>query len=137
MYGYTLQDWITIRGATSVSSITQGEQGWMGFAPYQDIVFWLDVREITLGGATSINMNFETAPTKDDILFMPMLTSFAMAVTNPTPTVKPVLLSSSTPLIPLARWARWRLSVVGTATSSWDVTFRILCAANAVSVVNG
>jgi hypothetical protein len=134
MYGYTLQDWITIRGATSVTSITQGEQGWMGFAPYQDIVFWLDCREVSVSGATSININYETAPTKDDVLFTGMVAT--AAISAGTPAVTKVLLAQN-PTCPLSRWVRWRLSVVGTPTSSWDVTFRILCSVNAVSVVNG
>lgn len=136
MYGYTLQDWITIRGATTVTSIIQGEQDWMGFAPYQDIVFWLDVREATLGGATHLVMNYETSPTKDDSLFQAMTTGPNIDAVVGTPTVTKVLLAQN-PTVPLARWVRWRISVSGTASSSWDATFRILCSANAVSVVGG
>jgi len=135
MYGYTLQDWITIRGATSVTSITQGEQGWMGFAPYQDIVFWLDIREVTPGGATNILMNFETAPTKDDVLFTGM-TSSGVVMAAGAPIVTKILLAQN-PTCPLSRWVRWRINASSTPTSSWDATFRILCSANAVSVVNG
>ncbi len=134
MYGYTLQDWITIRGGTTVTSITQGEQDWMGFAPYQDLVLWLDLREVTLGGATNLIFNYETAPTKDDILFTPMVSGPTITTVPASPTVTKVLLSQN-PTVPLARWVRWRISVTGTATSSWDATFRILCAANACSVM--
>lgn len=50
------------------------------------------------------------------------------------PTVTKVLLSQN-PTCPLARWVRWNLSVVGTATASWDMTFRILAACNAVGQI--
>ena len=55
MFGYVLQDWITIRGTTGAGGnafggagdIIQGESTWMGFSSFQDIVIWLDVREAT------------------------------------------------------------------------------------------
>ena len=133
MYGYILQDWITIRGNSSITSIAQSEPDWLGLAPYQDLVLWLDCRELTLGGATAINMNYETAPTKDDSLFIAMTSAFAVTAAT-TPTVTKILLAQN-PTVPLGRWVRWKLTVSGTATSSWDATFRVLCCANAVGAV--
>lgn len=136
MYGYVLQDWITIRGAQTITSVIQSEQDWLGFSAYQDIVFWLDVRELTLGGYGSLSMNYETAPTKDDVLFTNMVSAVSMSA-GATPTVTKVLLSQN-PTVPLARWVRWRISASGGSPSgAWDVTFRILCAANAVSMQAG
>jgi hypothetical protein len=135
MYGYVLQDWITIRGAAGTNtSITQGEQSWMGFAPYQDIVFWLEVREVTLASATNVTVNYETAPSKDESLFLPMVTGVAVTAALATPAVTKVILAQN-PTVPLARWVRWKLNLTGTASASWDMTFRVLCAANAISVV--
>lgn len=130
MYGYVLQDWITIRGNSTITSIVQGENDWMGLAPYEDIVFWLDCREITASSGTLV-MNYETSPTKDENLFAGMVSGVTMSAST-TPTITKVLLSQN-PTVPLARWVRWRISVSG-ATAAWDTTFRILCAANAVSL---
>src|SRR4051794_20544573 len=118
MYGYILQDWITIRGNSAITTITQSEPDWLGLAAYQDIVFWLDCRELTLGGATNIQMNYETSPTKDDSLFVAMTAASNIAAAT-TPAVTKILLSQN-PTVPLGRWVRWRLSVSGAATSSWD-----------------
>lgn len=134
MYSVVVQDWVTIRGASSVTSITQGENGWIGTAAYEDIVFWLDVREVSLSGATSVNVNYQTSPLKDDYLFTNMMSGVAITAALTTPTVTKVLLSQN-PTCPLARWVRWNLSVVGTATASWDMTFRILAACNAVGQI--
>ena len=39
MYGFLLQDWITIRGSNSpLVSVTQSESNWASLQPYQDIV---------------------------------------------------------------------------------------------------
>ena len=134
MYGYVLQDWITIRGALTgaATSIVQGETGWLGLAAYQDIVFWLDVREFTLGGATNLTMTYETAPSKDDILFQAMATAVNLT-TSPNPTVTKIILAQN-PTVPLGRWVRWKLSTSNATTSTWDATFRILCCANAVGL---
>jgi hypothetical protein len=137
MYGYILQDWITIRGNTTVTSIGQSESGWLGLAPFQDIVLWLDVREFSVGGATSLLMHYETAPTKDESLFTDMVTPVTVAL-SASPIVPTKILLAQNPTVPLGRWVRWRLTLNGTATSAWDATFRILACCNAVgAVANG
>jgi hypothetical protein len=78
VYGYLLQDWTTIRGSTlalNPAGIVQSESDWMSFQPYQDIVFWTDVKSISLGGLTNIALDYETAPAKDDLLFRRMKTA--------------------------------------------------------------
>src|SRR5215469_918398 len=101
MYSVVLQDWVTIRGGSTVTSITQGENGWVGTAAYEDIVFWLDVREVTASAGT-ITMNYQTAPLKDESLFTNMIAGVTMAVTTPPLTANKVLLSQN-PTCPLAR----------------------------------
>jgi hypothetical protein len=64
MHAFMLQDWITIRG--SVTTITQGEDGWLDLTAYQDLVFWVDCREVT---GTTPAISFQTSPTKDESLF--------------------------------------------------------------------
>lgn len=132
MYSVVLQDWVTIRGGSGVTSITQGENGWVGTAAYEDIIFWLDVREVTSSTGT-ITMNYQTAPLKDEALFTNMIAGVTMAVTTPPLTPSKVILSQG-PLCPLARWVRWNISQAG-ATGTWDVTFRIIAACNAVSQI--
>jgi hypothetical protein len=134
MYGFILQDWVTIRGNQTITSITQGENGWLGLAPFQDIVVWLDVRALTLGGLTNIVMNYETAPIKDESLFTAMTAGINMAA-GTTPTITKILLSQN-PTVPLGRWARWHLTTSGTATSVWDATFRIAVCCNAAAVAS-
>ena len=133
MYGYTIQDWITIRGNSTITTINQAESDWIGFSAFEDIVFWLDVRELTLGGATNVTVNYQTSPTKDDVLFVNMTAGPALTALPTIPTITKVLLAQN-PTVPLARWVRWQLDVTGVASSTWDLTFRILAAANAVSM---
>ncbi len=138
MYSVVLQDWVTIRGGTTVTSVTQGENGWVGTAAYEDIVFWLDVREFTTGGATNLQMNFQTAPLKEDTLFTNMVAAVNLQLNVPgtTPIVPVKVLLSQNPTVPLARWVRWSLAPNGgTVTSAWDATFRILAACNAVGQI--
>jgi hypothetical protein len=146
MYGYVLQDWITIRGTTGAGGntfggagdILQGESTWMGLSSFQDIVIWLDVREATLP-TSGLTWAFETAPSKDNNLFVSMPTAGAgFNITSLTPGVQlplgalPRSILASTPGVPLATWLRWRLSPINATAQTWDATFRILVAANRV-----
>jgi hypothetical protein len=118
MHSFILQDWTTIRGG--VTTVTQGEDGWLDLSPYQDVVFWIDVREAT---STPL-IQFQTSPTKDDSLFTPMLSAAQTLTAATTPLVKAALLASAN--VPVARFVRWQIN--GTVT--WDATFRVLVAAN-------
>ena len=128
MYGYVLQDWITIKGTTTTTLI-QNESDWLGFSSFQDIVFWCDIRGIT----TTVTMLLQTAPTKDDILFQTLSNCTLTVTTVATPyTVTGVLPKSilaANPAVPLSTWVRWSLTPVA---ATWDITFRILASANRV-----
>lgn len=120
MHTFILQDWTTIRGG--VTTVTQGESGWLDLTPYQDLVFWVDCREIS--GSPSITL--QTSPAKDEALFMPIVASFSLTA-SATPAVKTALMSASTSTNPpIARYLRWQLN----GTPTWDTTFRVLVAAN-------
>ncbi len=121
MHSYILQDWTTIRAA--VTSVTQGESGWLDLAPYQDISFWIDVREFS--GSSTPNIVFQTAPIKEDGLFQAMATVALNSVTNPT---KVLLFNAATPL---ARYVRWQLTG---PSGTWDATFRVLATCNALGL---
>src|SRR5438105_1472522 len=118
MHTFILQDYTTIRGATS-TTVTQNESGWLDLSQFQDVIAWVDVRELT----TSATLKIQTSPVKDEIMFQDMY-SAAAAVGVVAPPIK-VLMSAAS--VPLARYVRWQL-VGGAAT--WDLTFRILIAAN-------
>ncbi len=80
MISFVLQDWITVRGDVSVSEIAQGEHEVLGVAPFQDVVFWLEIRAVTNGGANApaVNITYETSPSKDEQLYVPMVAAFDM-----------------------------------------------------------
>src|SRR5436309_367326 len=127
MHSFILQDWITLRGASQnpAVAIPQTEQTWLDLTPYQDVFFWLDAREVS---GTTPAITFEPSPTSDDSLFQPMISQTALAPA--TPLLLKVLLASAT--TPLATWVRWKLSPVSGSAGPWDVTFRVLVAANMV-----
>jgi len=131
MYGYVLQDWITVKG-TNNNVFNQSESDWLGFSSFQDIAFWVDVREVAVAG---IVMNFQTCPTKDDVLFQTMTgCSITINTVPQTPfliggTTLPRVILASNPGIPLSTWVRWQLAP---PNSNWDITFRVLASANRV-----
>ncbi len=126
MFCFPLTTWTTMRGAMTIASITQGEAQWLDLQRFQDIVAWLEVKNITLGAATNITMTYQTAPTKDESLFQPVIAAINMSAGLVK--VSPGLMSSAS--VPNARWLRWVLSATGAPTSSWDATFRLWIAAN-------
>lgn len=133
MYGYILQDWITIRGSQSGVSIIQSEADWMSFQPYSDIVMWLDTKAVTLAGLTSLTLAYETAPARDESLFTAMVSAVTLTAAT-TPLITKVLLSQN-PTVPLSRFVRWRLIPTGTPTGEYGACFRIFASANAVSML--
>lgn len=119
MHAFILQDWITIRG--SVTTVTQGEDGWLDLTAYQDLVFWVDCREVT---GTTPAITFQTSPTKDESLFTAIVSSTSFSA-SASPTVVKALLASAT--TPIARYLRWQ---IGGPSGTWDATFRVFVAAN-------
>ena len=136
MDNFLLQDWITLRMAGTVPSITQSEPNWLSCEAFQDVVFFLEVQDIVVGGtATALQMNYETAPTKDETLFAPMATAISLnPASPPTRTIVTPILLAQNPDVPLARWVRWRLQPDLLPGAPWAATFRIHCAVNARGV---
>jgi hypothetical protein len=133
MHAFVLQDWVTIRGGSSIQTITQSESEWHSLDGYQDLLAWIDIREVTIGGAmTSISFNLQTAPIKDEYLFVTMeASSLAATVALTVPSVRKVILAvSNTWSVPLGKFVRWQLVTNVAPSSSWDATFRILLCAN-------
>jgi hypothetical protein len=127
MYCFIMQPWQTIRGNSTITAINQTESWWLDLTPYQDIVAWLEVKEVSVGGGTNVQMAYQTAPTKDDTLFQAVVAAFNVA-TGVTTTV--MLKDSAT--VSVSRWLRWQLTVTGGPSSTWDAVFRIFIAANVV-----
>ena len=124
MHSFILQDWITIRGTTS-NNVIQGESSYLDLAPYQDITFYLDVREVS---ATPASLQYQTAPIRDEVLFQSMMaTPITLSAPSTTVTHVPI----TTAACPIARFVRWQL--LGPA-AAWDVTFRVLAAATALGL---
>jgi hypothetical protein len=128
MRAFVLQDWVTIRGATAVTSVIQNEASYGQLDAYQDAIFWLQVAEVTVPGTGTLTLNYETAPIKDESLFASMATVGITTTTMTPPKISSVILSQN-PAVPLSRWVRWHL-VTASASAAWDVTFRVLLVAN-------
>lgn len=117
-----LQPWTTARAsATSgVLSITQDEEAWLDLGQALDATFWIDVPVVTTAGST-VFLNLESAPTKDESLFQPITPPVALSA-SASPVLARTVRSAST--APLSRWVRWRLSTPS-GSGTWDATFRV------------
>jgi hypothetical protein len=123
-----LQNWVTILGSTN-TPVIQEDSDWLDMTDYQDLTAWIDVRSAT--GAPSIVL--ETAPSADEVLFVSMS---AAPIALP-PATNPLIVSLALGLaaVPIAQLLRWRIIPPG-AGGSWDLTFRILVAANAPGLIS-
>ena len=137
MQCFVFQDWLTLRGSTSAAaSVTQTESAWLDLSAYQDVVAWLDVREVTppTSGGT-LYLDLQSGPAKDEAYFTSLVnqpgtstTGIALAANTGSPTTQR-LLHDAGAYTPLSRWMRWVVSTNGVnPTQQWDVTFRILLA---------
>jgi hypothetical protein len=122
MHCFEMQDWLDIRGSTNVTSTTQNEDGWLDLEGYRDVVVWTEVKEVTSGGGT-VQLTFETSPTKDEAEFGSAVPAFTLAAG-----VTVSVVHRDTAGLPLARWLRWTITS-GTTTMTWDAVFRVWIAA--------
>jgi len=114
-----LQDYVTIRGA-GTQAIIQSEGGWLDLSGYQDVVFWLEIKEYTVSG-TTITVSFQTAANRDESSFVTIGSVAKDGTGSPGVSVTSVLKDSANS--PLARWVRWTSQNSG--ASAWDITFRL------------
>ena len=127
MRGFLLQDWITVRayaggsGPTVVPAVAQGADSWVDIGDFEDLVFTLDVREVS---STSFSLAYETSPTRADAAFKAMLPAF-----RPTVGQRVDRVFSSVAGVPPARFVRWKISC--STAGTYDLTFRIWLAAYA------
>jgi len=152
MHCFVFQDWVTLRATFQASpsivitTITQGEEGWLDLEPYQDIVAWVDVREVTAPTTSpgSLFLDFQTAPVKDEAYFASLLNTTGGYALTTTGTPNVVRMTKDAAFTPLSKWMRWQLNpgktsgTFNTVTQAWDVTMRIWIAANyALSPMRG
>src|SRR5580698_3726008 len=131
MQDFILQDLVTIRGRYNVT-VTQSADDWFDLEDYDDVFFWLDIREVTFATSmTQITFGVQTAPIRDELLFMNM-GSGGYAVGSATPPSAPVILSylDTSALVPLGRFVRWQLVPIGGTAGTWDLCFRLIGCAN-------
>lgn len=117
MDSHLLQDWITIAGQSGDAgyTITQSESQWLDLEPYDDVIFYTDVRQLT---ATPM-ITFQTAPAPEEAAFQAIVPTITLAVSS-SPVVSPALAAYAS--VPLARYVRWKLSATG---GVFTATFRI------------
>jgi hypothetical protein len=131
MYGYVLQDWLTLSSASN-AVILQNESDWLGFSSFQDIAFWIDIRGLTPPTAGNLKIDLQTSPTKDDAMFGTLTNCTTGSITAPPANVVVVKnLLSTNPANPLATWVRW--SLTPSVAAAWSITFRIFASANRVA----
>jgi hypothetical protein len=126
MYGFMLQDWVTIQSAASIPNVVQTDDGWTSFQQYADMTFFVETSAILLGGATNLSLVLESSPTRDEALFT------SIATINPLAVGLTTAASLVNGAVPIGRWVRWRLNATTTPATTWGATFRINCGANAV-----
>jgi hypothetical protein len=122
MQGFTVQDWILLKGGSSNFGITQSASGWIDIGDFEDLVLYTDVRDVS-GGVT---ITYETSPVAQDGAFVGMIAGFSAATGV---RVDSILASGAGTKVPPARFIRWRLS----AGAAWEITFRILGSAYALA----
>jgi len=113
MHTEILQRWITVQG--SGNTVLQDEEEWLDMSGCSDATVWLDVRDVS----GTVTLSLQSAPSKDDALFNPIIAPTALSAQQYPYVTKTI--RGATSVFPLARWVRWSL----TGSSSWSATFRI------------
>ena len=123
MHTFLLCDWTTIRGNNN--TINQSESEWLDLTQYEDLFFWIEVKEVT---GAAVTLNLQTSPTKDESLFATMSANTTLAAGTITPASGTGKCLMSNAAVPVARYVRWQLT---SANNPFDATFRIHIQANA------
>jgi hypothetical protein len=119
MDSFCLQTWTTITGGAGITTITQGANSWLDLQQYDDLVFFVDVKEAD----SNIQLQYQTAPVANESAFLTM-----NQPSNIAAGVGVISILGIWAPIPLARYVRWRL-YNSTAPQGWGITFRIWLAA--------
>jgi hypothetical protein len=141
MHCFLLQDWVTLSIAASGMgpppfTLTQGEADWRDLEGYQDVIAWVDLRQVTISNPNNLVLDFQTAATKDEQLFVSLVVNqlltggSGISLTSSSASFSPLVvrMTKDTSAAPLFKWLRWRLT--GSANAAGTVTMRIWVAAN-------
>ena len=115
MDGLLLQDFITVTAAGA--TMTQGSDSWLDVSAYEDLFFYLDVKNIDAPGLV---MGYQTSPTLDDVSFVNMITAVPLAVG-----IRSDAAIAAFCVVPAANYVRWQIPLLG---GTGFVTFRIVVA---------
>lgn len=134
MRSLTLQDWLTLRGPSTLTTFIQSASDYLDMSAFEDYVAWVEIRELTYTGTGTPQLVLETAPIQEDEFFaatgLPSAQQTYVPLALGVTTAKNILnVPNPTNQIPLARWLRWRLSMPS-PTSTWSLTFRVKLAAH-------
>lgn len=117
MWSKLLLDWTQLGG--DFGTIVQSEPSWVPTDLFQDAGFLVEVR---YANASRIYLTFETAPSSDDVLFLPMqLVDGLDLVPLVGTTAIQSCLAHATLGPPVSSFVRWKL----TATAPWTACLRI------------
>jgi hypothetical protein len=119
---YLLQDWTTLTGNSSVTSVKQSDEGWLELVGARDLLFYVDVAEAT--AAVGPIVYVESSPTPDDELF----SELTHVTTSSTGVQMAAALARNAPLQPLCKFVRWSVGV--TTPGTWSLTFRAYACIN-------
>jgi hypothetical protein len=113
-----LQELVTLTAADGVTSLSQSAHQYLDVGQNEDLVFYLDVRNVSPSGVT---ISYETSPTPQNSGFLAMIA--------PTLVTTARLVVSraafSTAAVPPARYVRWRLGLPSGGAGPWNMTFRV------------
>ena len=132
-HGFMLQDWLTLTGVNS-QVIVQPEADYAQLPGFQDVACYLEVSNLSNTNVTNIDL--QTSPTKDEVLFgasqtaNPYLVRYGLSSAS----------AAGVQLIKVARWAsaadqllaefiRWKVTFPSTAGPT-TLTFRIWLSLN-------
>jgi hypothetical protein len=124
---FLLTNWATVRGSSSVVSVTQDAGEWLDASQFAEMTFYIDVSEVSQPSTGLLLLYLETSATMDETGFL------AQPLVGPIP----ITASTTSPIIaktasaggsPLCRYVRWRL--FPTVLNPWDVTMRIRAVGN-------
>lgn len=115
-----VQELLTLTAGDGVTSLIQSAHQYLDIGQNEDLVFYLDVRNVTGSGVT---IAYETSPTPQDSSFLAMIAPVAITAAGLTVSRA----AFSTAAVPPARYVRWRAQ--GPGSGGWNITFRLWLAA--------
>ena len=116
MWSKVLKDWTEVGGG--LGTLLQSELAWFPTDLFQDAGFFVEVRAVT---GTSVYLSFETSPTRDNSLFLPMQPELDLGALVASNTVQ-TCLAHATSGPPLASFVRWKLR---STAAAWNACFRV------------